>query len=142
GFLPFLEGRGSAIVEAGRFDWDHEQTISTLPGAPPQTTTDSHKVPYAGIGARLYFPLWVTALPVGISGGTSFGGTDKTNYFAAQTGLEYAFERVRVAFDVRYQRFTKISQREVTFNPFGPAQVTESHSAQSFLTFNARFSFR
>lgn len=142
-FLTFAD-RSSAFVETGYLSWTRERQYATLPGADPQTIKEDHDFWLFGVGARLYLPLpRAGLLPVGISLGHSLTGSERTGYFAVLGGVEYVvLQSMRLALELRWTWLGSITTREVQFNPFGPAQVSDKQSSASVVTIGGRVSWR
>lgn len=137
-----LKMRGSALVELGFLKWKEDRKFPTLPGAAAQTVRDEHELWPVGVGLRLLLPLGETyAIPLAGVVGTTLG-TDKTAYLAGTLGLESFHPALRFALEVRYHWLHRVATREMRFNPFGPATITEQKSSRDLVTVAARVSWR
>jgi len=122
---PLFNKSGSVFVELARINWKETRDYPTLPGLDPIKIQDNNDLMLLLIGGRVFIQGWNNELQpyIGVAYGHSVAGKENTYSQNFAIGTEYFRQATRVAFEIRWDYFSKIERTEATFNPFGSASV-------------------
>jgi hypothetical protein len=143
--FTLFEQPGSVFMEVIHLQWEESRSFDTLPGLPEREVTTNHDMTYLGLGMRLIALSWPEKHIYGVlsvSGGNTIAGEEDTFYYSVGGAVEFVRRSVRIAIETRWEAFQSIEKTNITFDPFGDANLSIEEEEQGGLYLGVRLSFR
>lgn len=141
--LPkWMFGLTNAITgEIVTLNWEETVEFETLPGLPDREITTDRDVVLAGGGLKIFLTGGRFPIYTGATLGYAFEDFE-TWYFGLPLGIEYFTRSARLLLEYRFNYFAALETREVRFDNFGDAEITESEDSANTHMFSIKLLFR